>query len=330
MNIVKILLFASGLVLISACSMVPDINMPNMFADVPEPIEQQIDAIDNEETYQELMLIKDELEQLRPDIYRVIALEGDIQYFLEHLESNTDMSAEANQLDGELLMESADDRPNFSNLDTPAELSKLRLSKQSPSLSASASSSVAEPSNKQVEVAAIPSLHELKNLKQTSSNTSTSQTQRSNKQSRNYSQFDKFSRVDEANVQAEHLSSGTHTRPTVAASPQNNLKQQMSEQARGFEKVTDERLSTDRAFAVHLVSMRQAQMLNNAWVSINQQYSNFFPQKTPLAQKVNVKGETYYSLRIGPFSKNEAGSVCSEIKSSGEYCGVLAYEGENL
>jgi hypothetical protein len=83
--------------------------------------------------------------------------------------------------------------------------------------------------------------------------------------------------------------------------------------------------------AVHLISYKSKQLLSEGSRKIAKQFSDELCGKMPVFKEVLVNGERFYSMRFGPFvDKDEALTVCSSIKKSGQYCGVTDFDGTQI
>ena len=83
--------------------------------------------------------------------------------------------------------------------------------------------------------------------------------------------------------------------------------------------------------AVHLVSYKSKQLLLPGSQKLSKTFAEVLCGKMPLVKQVEVNGSTFYSMRFGPFqNKQSALQACSNIKKTGQYCGVTQFDGEKV
>ena len=84
-------------------------------------------------------------------------------------------------------------------------------------------------------------------------------------------------------------------------------------------------------YAIHLASFKSKKSVMQSWNDFKGKAANITCNKLALNETVNVKGQTFYSLRFGPYaSKQEALKTCSAIKTFQNYCGVTSFKGETF
>ena len=86
-----------------------------------------------------------------------------------------------------------------------------------------------------------------------------------------------------------------------------------------------------RGSAVHLVSYKTKNLLSSQSAKLTATFSEVLCGKLPVVKEVMVNGSLFYSMRFGPFAdKNEARKACSDIKKTGQYCGVTTFDGTQI
>ncbi|MFW8590195.1 SPOR domain-containing protein [Glaciecola sp. 2405UD65-10] len=84
-------------------------------------------------------------------------------------------------------------------------------------------------------------------------------------------------------------------------------------------------------FAIHLASFKSRASVTKSWDDFKGKAADITCNKLALNETVSVKGQTFYSLRFGPYSsKQEALKTCSAIKTFQSYCGVTNFKGETF
>lgn len=84
-------------------------------------------------------------------------------------------------------------------------------------------------------------------------------------------------------------------------------------------------------FGIHLVSFKNEERLKRSWMGLEGSFNSRWPGKSPLMQRVAVRGADYYRLIVGPFAGHDnAKAVCDELKRSKQYCSVTSYTGEPM
>ncbi|MFT6268454.1 MAG: hypothetical protein ACJAVV_001264 [Alphaproteobacteria bacterium] len=82
---------------------------------------------------------------------------------------------------------------------------------------------------------------------------------------------------------------------------------------------------------IHLISVKNQNSLSGAADSLMSKFPNELCETTAKIESVSVKGESYYSLRFGPYVDREyALSICSKLKTKGQYCGLAKFSGRTL
>lgn len=88
--------------------------------------------------------------------------------------------------------------------------------------------------------------------------------------------------------------------------------------------------SDARKYGIHVASFNSLESLPRGWDESVQRFPDFC-QKGAVIEKVIVKNQQYYSLRVGPYvSRSEAKSICYSLKKQKQYCRVTAFTGERL
>lgn len=83
--------------------------------------------------------------------------------------------------------------------------------------------------------------------------------------------------------------------------------------------------------AIHLVSYKSKQRLVSGSEQLTKKFSDVLCGKMPIFKEVIVNGNMFYSMRFGPFiNKSEALKACSNIKKTGQYCGVTKFDGAQI
>lgn len=84
-------------------------------------------------------------------------------------------------------------------------------------------------------------------------------------------------------------------------------------------------------FAIHLASYSKLNSVDVGQKTFQEKYANRLCNKETLVKKVNVNGRDFYSLRFGPYaSKLDAQTECEFIKADIGYCTVSQFDGERL
>lgn len=88
--------------------------------------------------------------------------------------------------------------------------------------------------------------------------------------------------------------------------------------------------SDARKFGIHVASFNSINSLPRGWQESVQRFPDFC-DKGAVVQKVIVKNQQYFSLRVGPYvSRSEAKSICFSLKKQKQYCRVTDFTGETL
>ena len=83
--------------------------------------------------------------------------------------------------------------------------------------------------------------------------------------------------------------------------------------------------------AVHLISLKNQNNISTAADSLMNRFPNELCETSAKIENVSVNGESYYSLRFGPYANREhALSICSKLKAQGQYCGLTKFSGRTL
>ncbi|MFC3120370.1 SPOR domain-containing protein [Agaribacter flavus] len=109
---------------------------------------------------------------------------------------------------------------------------------------------------------------------------------------------------------------------SAAANPDKSMGNEKCEQ---YDSVSE------NSFAIHLASYSKQSSVNDGWKNLSQKLEDVRCNKFPIVEKVVVNDKTFYSLRMGPFNDiDEAKQACSTVRQSAGYCGVVKFGGERL
>lgn len=266
------------------------------FSDVPEPINQDINtsiyAVEEDRVNADIEDLKNELAQMKPSINRLITLETELTELLDTIRQVDQIPALYTESNGPLSNQ-------FSNTDAPSPYKFL-----SPNTTSSVKNTVDK-------------------FSQTSNN----------------DVADKFSQVSVGKAQPL-LNQNTAPKriaalPLVKQLPINTDKFSSNE-VTTFTSIESPNecpsISEGQGYAMHIASFKNKnsaeKLLQEAIVAINR---NNICQRQPIIANVVVKGQTYFSARIGSFlSKADVSDACGKYRQYLSYCGVTQNIGSVL
>lgn len=85
-----------------------------------------------------------------------------------------------------------------------------------------------------------------------------------------------------------------------------------------------------KSYALQLASLRSVKQVHNTWNKLQKKHPNRLDNLDARYQKVQVKGRTYYRLKVGNFSKTQAKNNCKLLNKRGVACIVTPYSGTPL
>ncbi|MGS0692607.1 SPOR domain-containing protein [Shewanella sp. 30m-9] len=86
-----------------------------------------------------------------------------------------------------------------------------------------------------------------------------------------------------------------------------------------------------REFGIHLSSYSNANNLSSGWLNYQKRFKKLLAGGAPLQFDFAHKGKEFSRLVYGPYlSKSAASKVCRILKSEGQYCAVVNYEGKRI
>lgn len=84
-------------------------------------------------------------------------------------------------------------------------------------------------------------------------------------------------------------------------------------------------------FSVHLASYKSSSNAAKGWSSLFEKHKAILCQLTPKLADVNANGQQFLSLRVGPLrDRASAVTLCSLIKAKGDYCASAEFMGRPL
>lgn len=85
------------------------------------------------------------------------------------------------------------------------------------------------------------------------------------------------------------------------------------------------------SFAIHLVSYSSMTQIPDGWRQLSPKINRLTCNRGAVVKQVEVKGKTFYSLRVGPYlTRDQVQNVCAEISKKGMYCAISTYEGAQI
>jgi len=299
-------------VVLSACSSIksyiPDSIIP--FAEKTTNVKR---LIENNEarTNDDIQNMRSQVSEIKQDVNRLVALEEDIQYFLEVISNTSGMS------DRLFAAKSANQATTISDrqfMNTPS------VSLPSTGMpSAGMQNSIPRASGAVIELGVarpLPSAPAARDLASNNSVVNDAKFSGSNVSVQNPS-----------TTQVQTLNAQVDNRKFTSQDVSGNAS--FNPSARNTSALnTDTQSSIIKA--IHLVSTSKKDGLTDAWKEILRKYPNVSKDMSPLFEIVRVKDKDYFSLRVGPYSINDANAMCSQIRGNGSYCGVTEYIGQPL
>jgi hypothetical protein len=241
-----------------------------------------------------------ELNTIRPQLTKIIAMEQDFNFMVEQLTGLTSLNNKA------LFIQDDNNKQSESN-----QLEGM-VSKFSPSTSLNASftgndssSSFAseEFSNTSVKLGAATSL---------------------SKFSEKIANVNPKPQVGSQNIENDLLAGDSDAK--FSQTPLMKSKSGLADDALS----ADATLSSVGQSGIHLVSVSKKSNLTDYYNMMSVKFPDILANKKPLVELVNVNGQQFYSLRIGPYSNQLANVNCRKLTADGTYCGVVNYQGEPL
>lgn len=268
----------------------------------------------------------EEWNQIRPQLAKLIELEGDLEYLAEVMVQNDRTNNKqsimpavgALQEDVNALLDDISTQNN--DVFVPAELRVIGETMQAPNYQTTASFDKTQSS---VEVMAVKPINS--NMRIDSNEDAATDS--------------KFSGGAVSNSSSLANTANKYQAPMMDSVAQNGVDDDKFSQSVSSSVITKQSRVNDCSnpslsngeLSVHIASYSSSTRAKQGLQEIINKHKNTLCNLKPILANVNVNGKNYYSLRFGPLSTlDEVNNVCVDIRAGGDYCARAEYSGDSL
>jgi hypothetical protein len=318
----KVILAALCIMLLSACGSLPDMlsfssddELTSAQNSISPETQNAIEQADLRETQRILNGVVEEWQLLKPEINRVIKLEGELVYLVDSFNKSSEIDkfvdSDLELVEGASVAELAGVRASGPTFIGQSNVQSATNIKESVPMTTQKNSSSELLVGRAKALPKIPVT--------TKSNAGVSD--------------DKFSSLNANNARSNQTNSAALVANTTQADKFNrqplvNIKQERPASQSGACKNS---LSNTGVFAIHLSSLSQSSNIDGAVSKLSNTFSDILCNKQVKTQLVEVDGVDYSSIRFGPYSSEESATqACSSVRVRGSYCKVTRFTGESI
>lgn len=293
-------------------------------------IQQQIEQLEEVYTLQQVSRKVQALEQLRPDINRIIEMENDLAYLTNILENSEAMNNNGT-IDG----------PSLPSIETVVSESSFLNDQNSqnslPNFEAD-NSSVVVNAVAPIMISSDAGIYDIEDSAIDAKFSSSINDTDSQFMSANQKPLDKFSSVsnsdDNQMIDSKFSNSGSLVANQSFASNQYTQSSPQDIVAKVEQANIDSCFisgSVDSQYSVHLASYSTESSAKKGWQLLSEKHKGLLCNLSAKVTDVSVNGKQFLSLRVGPLANQQSvKQLCSAIKATGDYCASAEYSGRNL